>query len=76
MLIGKTPNKFRKFKRNPPKNQVGFWKGFQTFDHVFIIKIVIDKYFNENKKLLTFVSWTLVKLMTIYGGKRYYKLST
>ena len=74
--MGKHLTNFANLKEILQSNQVGFWKGFQTFDHVFIIKIVIDKYFNENKKLLTFVSWTLVKLMTIYGGKRYYKLST
>ena len=32
-------------------NQIGFRKGFRTSDHVFTLKTLIDKTFDENQKL-------------------------
>ena len=32
-------------------NQIGFWKGCKTADHVLTIRTLMNKYLSENKKL-------------------------
>ena len=56
-------------------NQIGFWKGFRTSDHVFNIKTVINEYLKENKKLcLCFVDFRKA-YDSIWREALFYKLS-
>ena len=56
------------------RNQIGFRKGHRTSDHVFVLKTLIDKYFNSGKKLyVCFIDFKKA-YDTIWREGLYYKL--
>ena len=63
--------KFVEKQRIVSHHQVGFRKSYQTADHIFIVKTLINKYLHKGKKLyLCFVDFK--RPTTVYGEMDYF----
>ena len=63
--------KFVEKQRIVSHHQIGFKKSFQTADHIFIVKTLINKYLHKGKNC-TCVLWILKRPMTVYGEMDYF----